>query len=197
MYTPTNYYNPYMSQIQQQPQMQIPAQNNLYNQSPYMSQNNNQLLQPTCINGKIVDSEDILKVTEIPMGGFGVFPKADFNEIYLKYWKDNGTTNGYKSLNRWDNDDGYLWESDMPRDMRKTHMEDTPNSKWEGRSPAARRTYMESKEMHKDTKEQMQKLEDYMKELSTDITDMIKDATPQEKTTLKQKLNTLVTMIHE
>lgn len=92
MYTPTNYYNPYMSQIQQQPQMQIPAQNNLYNQSPYMSQNNNQLSQPTCINGKIVDSEDILKVTEIPMGGFGVFPKADFNEIYLKYWKDNGTT---------------------------------------------------------------------------------------------------------
>lgn len=112
---------------------------------------------------------------------------------YRRYY----TPNGHKPLGRWDNYDGYLWENDMPRDMRKTHIEDTPNSKWEGRSPAARRTYMESKEMHKDTKEQMQKLEDYMKELSTDITDMIKDATPQEKTALKQKLNTLVTMIYE
>ena len=64
MYNPNSYYNPYMQQMPQQ----------------------------SYINGKVVDSEDILKVTEIPMGGYGVFPKADFSEIYMKYWKDNGTT---------------------------------------------------------------------------------------------------------
>lgn len=26
------------------------------------------------------------------MGGYGIFPKADFSEIYLKTWNNNGTT---------------------------------------------------------------------------------------------------------
>lgn len=44
------------------------------------------------INGKIVDSEDIVKATEVPIGGYGVFPKADLSEIYIKTWNNNGTT---------------------------------------------------------------------------------------------------------
>lgn len=86
-------------------------------------------------------------------------------------------------------------EMDMDRDRRWTKEREDSDMR-EGRSHIARRTYMESKEMHKGQEEQMKHLEDYMKELSSDITDMIKDSTPQEKTVLKQKLTTLISMIN-
>ena len=41
--------------------------------------------------GKIVDGEDIVKATEVPLGSFGVFPKADLSEIYVKTWNSDGT----------------------------------------------------------------------------------------------------------
>ncbi len=77
-----------------------------YNQYPYMQQQqqipqqfNMQTPQPQSIaaaaqglNGKIVDGEDVVKATEVPIGGYGVFPKADLSEIYLKTWNNNGTT---------------------------------------------------------------------------------------------------------
>lgn len=78
-YYPTNLYgnfgygglnNPHYSQLQGAPQ---------------------QLTQPS-LQGKIVDGEAVVKATEIPFGGFGVFPKADFSEIYIKSWNNNGTT---------------------------------------------------------------------------------------------------------
>ena len=34
--------------------------------------------------GKIVDSLDVVKATEVPIGGYGIFPKADLSEIYVK-----------------------------------------------------------------------------------------------------------------
>lgn len=61
----------------------------------------------------------------------------------------------------------------------------------EGKSPKMRRSYMESKELHKDTKVHMTELEKYMKELSADIIEMIEGATPEEKQLLKTKLTTL------
>ena len=42
--------------------------------------------------GKIVDGEDIVKATEVPLGSFGVFPKADLSEIYIKTWTQEGAT---------------------------------------------------------------------------------------------------------
>lgn len=42
--------------------------------------------------GKIVDGEEVVKATEIPIGGFGVFPKADLSEIYIKSWTQEGAT---------------------------------------------------------------------------------------------------------
>ena len=92
MYNPNSYYNPYMQQMPQQ-MAQLSSQN-MFNSNNFLGQNISQQPPPqqSYINGKVVDSEDILKVTEIPMGGYGVFPKADFSEIYMKYWKDNGTT---------------------------------------------------------------------------------------------------------
>lgn len=46
----------------------------------------------TGLNGKMVDTIDMVKVTEVPIGGYGIFPKADLNEIYVKTWNPNGTT---------------------------------------------------------------------------------------------------------
>lgn len=47
---------------------------------------------PIGLNGKVVDSADVVKATEVPIGGYGVFPRADLNEIYVKSWNNNGTT---------------------------------------------------------------------------------------------------------
>jgi hypothetical protein len=34
----------------------------------------------------------MVKATEVMFGGYGVFPKADLSEIYIKNWNNNGTT---------------------------------------------------------------------------------------------------------
>ena len=79
-------------------------------QNPYMDrmnflQNYQQSLQqplvPTQMSGanqmstlgKIVDSIDVVKATDIPMdGNTYYFPKADGTEVYCKQWLQNGTT---------------------------------------------------------------------------------------------------------
>jgi hypothetical protein len=40
----------------------------------------------------------MVRVNEVPFGGFGVFPKGDLTEVYIKSWNNNGTTqiNTYK-----------------------------------------------------------------------------------------------------
>lgn len=86
-----NYYMQYM-----QPQYQMPVQN------PYMDRlnqfQNQQMVQPQSQNqlatiGKIVESIDIVKTTDIPMdGNMYYFPKADGTEIYGKQWMQNGQT---------------------------------------------------------------------------------------------------------
>lgn len=59
----------------QQPQMQMQTQGNF---APL---------------GKIVESIDIVKATDIPMdGNLYYFPKADGTEIYAKQWLSNGQT---------------------------------------------------------------------------------------------------------
>ena len=43
--------------------------------------------------GKMVDSIDVVKATDIPMdGNMYYFPKADGTEIFGKQWQPNGTT---------------------------------------------------------------------------------------------------------
>ena len=70
----------------------------------------------------------------------------------------------------------------------------------EGRSGMQRRTYMETKEMHKgnspeDKQKKMKELEAYMHELGGDITEMVEGASPEEKNMLKTKLQTLAQKI--
>ena len=75
---PYNYVNQYVPQPQPQQYISQPM-------AP-------QTQQPQSLNGKIVDSEDVVKATEVPIGGYGIFPKADLSEIYIKSWNNNGTT---------------------------------------------------------------------------------------------------------
>lgn len=82
--------NPYMermAQLQQyQQSLQQPMQNIVSNQIPGV----NQQYTPM---GKIIESVDVLKTTEVPMdGNVYYFPKADGSEIYSKQWLSNGTT---------------------------------------------------------------------------------------------------------
>lgn len=65
------------------------------NNLPYTQNMQSQITSPqtSLLNGKIVDSEDIVKVTDVPIGSYGIFPKADLSEIYIKSWNNNGTTN--------------------------------------------------------------------------------------------------------
>ena len=75
-------------------------QPNLYGNYPYnqYGQFSNSFIQPQqqnnyqMLQGKIVDNIETAKVTDIPFGGYGVFPKADMSEIYIKTWTNNGTT---------------------------------------------------------------------------------------------------------
>lgn len=69
--------------------------------NPYMQRMENlqqfqQALQPTnqiTAIGKVVESADIVKVTDIPMdGNTYYFPKADGSEIYSKQFMPNGQT---------------------------------------------------------------------------------------------------------
>ena len=76
-------------------------QPNLYGSYPYNQYGQGQsamMPQPpqqvySTLQGKIVDNLETARVTDIPFGGYGVFPKADMSEVYIKTWTNNGTTN--------------------------------------------------------------------------------------------------------
>lgn len=67
---------------------------NQYQQSSMMQQQQQQFAPQVQmgLQGKIVDGEDVVKATDVPVGGYGVFPKADLSEVYIKTWNPNGTT---------------------------------------------------------------------------------------------------------
>ena len=103
-----------MQQFQNYSQMNNPyaQMNNMYAQpnNPYAErmnflQNYQQSLQQPVAGtqmslanqmsalGKMVDSIDVVKATDIPMDGNAYyFPKADGTEVYCKQWLQNGTT---------------------------------------------------------------------------------------------------------
>lgn len=86
-YSP-NYYGGYSNGAQYQQQMQSPMPQQI---QPQM-QPTLQLPQSLGLNGKIVDGEEMVRATEVPIGGYGIFPKADMSEIFIKTWNSNGTT---------------------------------------------------------------------------------------------------------
>lgn len=65
----------------------------------------------------------------------------------------------------------------------------------EGRSHQVRKSYMESKEMHKDKASQLKELEKYMQELTQDMVEMIEDASPEERQYLEKRVSALASKI--
>lgn len=82
--TPTQ--NPYMDRMAQLQQYQQSLQQPIV---PVQTPVSNQM----SALGKMVDSIDVVKATDIPMdGNTYYFPKADGTEVYCKQWLQNGTT---------------------------------------------------------------------------------------------------------
>lgn len=93
---------PYQNFQQNLPQFQNMNYSQQGIQYPYMDRMNylqsvqQNLQQPNQMLtlGKVVESIDIVKATDIPMdGNMYYFPKADGKEVYAKQWLQNGTTN--------------------------------------------------------------------------------------------------------
>lgn len=70
----------YQAQPQQSIQQAIPQNYTQQSASSTAPQQN-------LLNGKIVESEDIVKITEIAPGSFSVFPTCDMSKIYVKVWE--------------------------------------------------------------------------------------------------------------
>ena len=93
-----NYYQNYQNSQQYNYPNYTPYSNNYNTFIPQNQQSNIQSQQPIQqlpsigLNGKIVDSEEIARVQEIPLGSYGIFPKADMSSIYVKMWNNDGTT---------------------------------------------------------------------------------------------------------
>ena len=82
-----------------------------YNPQPQMAAVPPQQATANNVSGKLVDSIEVVKASEVPFGGYGLFPKADLSEIYIKSWNNNGTTriSVYKPLS----------EDDMPEQKQE------------------------------------------------------------------------------
>lgn len=90
---PQPYYVPRYAYPQPQYQVQpsYPQVPQNYPQTP--AQQPQLPVQTNTLNGKVVDSIDVVKATDIPMdGNTYYFPKADHTEVYSKRWLANGTT---------------------------------------------------------------------------------------------------------
>lgn len=93
-----NYFQPQMNngQMMPNPYMDRMAQLQQYQQNlqqPIQQQAMSSTGQQMNIIGKIVDSIDVVKATDVPMdGNMYYFPKADGTEIFGKQWLSSGQT---------------------------------------------------------------------------------------------------------
>lgn len=92
-------------------------------------------------------------------------------EIYRSFPED------YRDM---DIDEGRMYYTEPERDVR------------EGASGMLRKTYIESKAMHKGKAENMKELEKYLQELSKDVSEMLVDASPEEKTLARNKMQVIM-----
>ena len=79
--------------------------------------------------------------------------------------------------------------------MTDTHMETTWDDDKIGRSPSARKAYLEAQQNHKDKTIQLKELDKYISDLSSDIVEMIENASNDERSYLERKISALATKI--
>lgn len=79
--------------------------------------------------------------------------------------------------------------------MTDTHMETAWDDDKIGRSPSARKAYLEAQQNHKDKTIQLKELDKYISDLSSDIVEMIENASNDERSYLERKISALATKI--
>ena len=79
--------------------------------------------------------------------------------------------------------------------MTNTHMETAWDDDKIGRSPSARKAYLEAQQNHKDKAIQLKELDNYISDLSSDIVEMIENASNDERSYLERKISALATKI--
>lgn len=99
----------------------------------------------------------------------------------------------------WATGDGARYRDMDRKDGRMYYTEPTVQN-MESRYDMAKRSYTESKELHRgntaeDKEHKMKELEKYMREIGSDIAEVISDASPEEKTLLKQRMQLIMQKI--
>ena len=89
-YVNPNYNQSYFPSTQPQPQMQQQI-----SQQPIQQMNSQPSPSYPMIYGKIVENYDIVKVSEIPIGGYGVFPLTDSSKVFVKMYDKDGNPQTY------------------------------------------------------------------------------------------------------
>lgn len=86
-------YNPYMMQQPRYQQMEMPQQQMNQQQMQPPLPNYNNANKQNVLNGKLVESVDVVKVIDIPMdGSINYFPVADGSAIATKQLQPDGTS---------------------------------------------------------------------------------------------------------
>ena len=113
-----------------QPQQQFynqPAAVQQYQQPPYIQQ------AAQRINGRVVQSADMITANDVPMdGSVAFFPTQDLSEIYAKSWDANGkivtrlfkpVSDSYPSNPTQDTEKLKLWLSDEATEVFEKHFD--------------------------------------------------------------------------
>lgn len=104
-YNPYNTYNPYNPYYNQQPQQISKPNQQIYKSSNLIG-----------LQGKVVDSLDVVKATDIPYdGSVSYFPLTDSSAIITKQLQQDGTSKMviYKPITDEENNAKYVTESDF------------------------------------------------------------------------------------
>lgn len=114
-----------------------------------------------------------------------LYPYRDMDKEYGRMYYDGNGSQSSSGANM----SGTNHYSERPYPMISHDMR-------EGRSPANRRNYMETKAAHGDKKSQMQELDQYLSSLSTDLIEMIQDSSPEEKQMVQTKLTSIANKLN-
>ena len=148
---------------------------------------------------KEAENEDNMRAIEI----YEDYPERRFYDHY-RYSDGRFAPKGHGSYRRgYEEPPYYHMTPEMYRDMdRDTHsrMYYTETGMNESGYDRAKRTYTETKEMHRgntpeDKKAKMQELERYAKSLTEDVVEMVSDMSDEEKNLLRTKMQILMQKI--
>lgn len=109
-----NNYNPYVYQPTQRFQQPVPSQMSVPLEQPQYIQP--QFTKPTGLQGKQVDSVDVVKATDVPFDGtISYFPLTDNSAIVTKQLQTDGTSKIviFKPVNEQKDENKYITKDDL------------------------------------------------------------------------------------